>query len=220
MAKVGVILSGCGVFDGSEIHESVLTLLALDKAGASVHIFAPSGPQKHVVDHVRNKVAPGEERDILEESARIARGKIQEISRADLKSLDALIFPGGSGIVKNLSNFSDQGPQCTLMPKVERLIIDALEQKKVLGFMCLAPLLAAKAGVRAGRKPLVTLGNDPNMAKAVEAIGAIHKNCPADDVVIDTQNQIVTTPAYMLARSISEAETGITKLVRSVLSMI
>jgi len=220
MAKVGVILSGCGVFDGSEIHESVLTLLALDKAGASVHIFAPSGPQKHVVDYVRNKVAPGEERDILEESARIARGKIQEISRADLKSLDALIFPGGSGIVKNLSNFSDKGPQCTLMPKVERLIIDALEQKKVLGFMCLAPLLAAKAGVRAGHKPLVTLGNDPNMAKAVEAIGAIHKNCPADDVVIDTQNQIVTTPAYMLARSISEAETGITKLVRSVLSMI
>ncbi|MGC9512553.1 MAG: isoprenoid biosynthesis glyoxalase ElbB [Fidelibacterota bacterium] len=220
MATVGVILSGCGIFDGSEIHESVLTLLALDKAGASVHIFAPSGPQKHVVDHVRNKVVKGEERDILEESARIARGKIQNISRADLNSLDALIFPGGSGIVKNLSNFSDQGPQCTLVPKVERLIIDALEQKKVLGFMCLAPLLAAKAGVRAGRKPLVTLGNDPDMARAVEAMGAEHKNCPAVDVVIDTQNQIVTTPAYMLARSISEAETGITKLVRTVLSMI
>ncbi|BFN36182.1 isoprenoid biosynthesis glyoxalase ElbB [Fidelibacter multiformis] len=220
MATVGVILSGCGIFDGSEIHESVLTLLALDKAGASVHIFAPSGPQKHVVDHVRNKVVKGEERDILEESARIARGKIQDISRADLNSLDALIFPGGSGIVKNLSNFSDQGPQCTLVPKVERLIIDALEQKKVLGFMCLAPLLAAKAGVRAGRKPLVTLGNDPDMARAVEAMGAEHKNCPAVDVVIDTQNQIVTTPAYMLARSISEAETGITKLVRTVLSMI
>jgi enhancing lycopene biosynthesis protein 2 len=220
MATVGVILSGCGIFDGSEIHESVLTLLALDKAGASVHIFAPSGPQKHVVDHVRNKVVKGEERDILEESARIARGKIQDISRADLNSLDALIFPGGSGIVKNLSNFSDQGPQCTLVPKVERLIIDALEQKKVLGFMCLAPLLAAKAGVRAGCKPLVTLGNDPDMARAVEAMGAEHKNCPAVDVVIDTQNQIVTTPAYMLARSISEAETGITKLVRTVLSMI
>lgn len=220
MATVGVILSGCGIFDGSEIHESVLTLLALDKAGASARLFAPSGPQKHVVDHVRNKVVKGEERDILEESARIARGKIEDISRADLSRLDALIFPGGSGVVKNLSNFSDQGPECSLVPKVERLIIDALEQKKVLGFMCLAPLLAAKAGVKAGRKPLVTLGNDPDMAKAVEAMGAKHKNCPADDVVIDTQNQIVSTPAYMLARSISEAETGITKLVRSVLSMI
>ncbi len=220
MTTVGVILSGCGVFDGSEIHESVLTLLALDKAGASVQLFAPSGPQKHVVDHVRNKVVKGEERDILEESARIARGKIQDISRADLNRLDALIFPGGSGVVKNLSNFSDQGPECTLLPKVEHLIIDALEQKKVLGFMCLAPLLAAKAGVKAGRKPLVTLGNDPGMARAVEAMGAEHKNCSAVDIVIDTQNQIVTTPAYMLARSISEAETGITKLVRTVLSMI
>ncbi|MCD6234581.1 MAG: isoprenoid biosynthesis protein ElbB [Candidatus Neomarinimicrobiota bacterium] len=220
MATVGVILSGCGIFDGSEIHESVLTLLALDKAGASVQIFAPSGPQKHVVDHVRNKVVRGEERDILEESARIARGKIQDISRADLYMLDALIFPGGSGIVKNLSNFSEKGPQCTLLPKVERLIIDALEEKKVMGFMCLAPLLAAKAGVRAGHKPLVTLGNDPDMAKAVESMGAEHKNCTAGDIVIDTRNHIVTTPAYMLARSISEAETGISKLVRTVLSMI
>lgn len=220
MAKVGVILSGCGIFDGSEIHESVLTLLALDKAGALVHIFAPSAPQKHVVDHVRNKVVSGEERNILEESARIARGKIQDITHVDISALDAIIFPGGSGIVKNLSNFSEQGPQCTILPKVERLIIDALEQKKVLGFMCLAPLLAAKAGVRTGRKPLVTLGKDPDMAQAVAAMGAEHKNCSATEVVVDSQNKIVTTPAYMLAKSISEADTGISKLVRTVLSMV
>ncbi len=220
MANVGVILSGCGIFDGSEIHESVLTLLALDKAGANVSIYAPSEPQKHVVDHNRNKVVEGEQRNILEESARIARGKIQDITRAEIECLDAVIFPGGSGIVKNLSDFSEKGPDCRILPKVERLIIDALEQKKVLGFMCLAPLLAAKAGVRAGRKPVVTLGNDPDMAKAILAMGAEHKECPATDVVTDRENKIVTTPAYMMAKSISEAEKGISKLVQTVLSLV
>lgn len=220
MAIVGVVLSGCGIFDGSEIHESVLTLLALDREGATVKIFAPSGPQKHVVDHFEGKVVSGEKRNILEESARIARGKIQDISRAEIEYMDALIFPGGSGIVKNLSDFTEKGAACHIHPKVERLILDAMEHKKVLGFMCLAPLLAAKTGTRAGKKPIVTLGNDPEMAKAVKAMGAVHKACSAIDVVVDEENRFVTTPAYMLAKSITEAETGISELVRTVLSMI
>jgi len=220
MATVGVVLSGCGIFDGSEIHESVLTLLALDREGATVEIFAPSDIQKHVVDHLGGKVMSGEKRNILEESARIARGKIQDISRAEVEYLDALIFPGGSGIVKNLSDFAEKGANCHIHPKVERLILDAMEQKKVLGFMCLAPLLAAKAGVRSGKKPIVTLGDDPEMAEAVQAMGAVHKACSAIDVVIDEENRIVSTPAYMLAKSISEAETGISELVRTVVSMI
>ncbi|HDT12629.1 MAG TPA: isoprenoid biosynthesis glyoxalase ElbB [Candidatus Marinimicrobia bacterium] len=220
MATVGVILSGCGIFDGSEIHESVLTLLALDREGATVKIFAPSDPQKHVVDHFGGKVINGEKRNILEESARIARGKIQDISRAEIEYLDAIIFPGGSGVVKNLSDFAEKGSNCRIHPKVERLILDAMEQKKVMGFMCLAPLLAAKAGARVGKKPIVTLGNDQDMVKAVQAMGAVHKTCSAIDVVVDEENRFVTTPAYMLAKSISEAETGITALVRTVLSMI
>ena len=220
MATVAVVLSGCGLFDGSEIHESVLTLLALDREGAAVKIFAPSDPQKHVVDHLCGKVAGGEKRNILEESARIARGKIQDLSRAEIEYFDAVIFPGGSGIVKNLSDFAENGADCHIHPKVERLILDAMEQKKVLGFMCLAPLLAAKVGTRAGRKPIVTLGNDAEMANAVQAMGAIHKACSAIDVVVDEDNFIVTTPAYMLAKSISEAEIGISELVRTVLSMI
>ncbi|MDD5582052.1 MAG: isoprenoid biosynthesis glyoxalase ElbB [Candidatus Marinimicrobia bacterium] len=220
MAKIGVILSGCGVFDGSEIHESVLTLLALDQMGASVKIYAPSVPQKHVIDHFRHKVVKGEERNILEESARIARGAIQDITEANMAHLDAIIFPGGAGIAKNLSTFSEKGPQCTLLPAVEDLIADAFRQEKVLGFMCLAPLLAVKAAVNIGRVPLVTLGNDPEMAKAVTMMGGKHTLCPATEVVIDKKNKIVTTPAYMLAKSISEAEVGIGKLVQTVLSMI
>ncbi|MEC5319943.1 isoprenoid biosynthesis glyoxalase ElbB [Brenneria populi subsp. brevivirga] len=216
MKRVGIVLSGCGVYDGSEIHEAVLTLLALDRSGAQAVCFAPDKPQSDVVNHLTGDVT-SENRNVLVESARIARGKIQPLCGADARQLDALIVPGGFGSAKNLSDFAIQGAACQVDENLKILTQEIHKQNKPIGFICISPALLPKL---LGEPIRVTIGNDADTAEIVEEMGGIHVVCPVDDIVVDTERKIVTTPAYMLANSIGEAAQGIDKLVARVLDLI
>jgi len=216
--RVGVVLSGCGVYDGAEIYESVITLLALDRADATVICMAPRVDQMHVINHATGEVVEGEVRNVFVEAARLARGQIRDIAEVKHGDLDALIFPGGFGAAKNLCDFAVKGGDCSVHPEVERLIREVHDAKKPLGFICIAPALAARVlGKSVGVS--VTIGNDADTAKAIESCGAKHVECPVQEIAVDVANKVVTTPAYMLAGRISEAAAGIEALVERVLSL-
>ncbi len=218
MAKVGVILSGCGVYDGSEIHETVISLLALDRAGAEVVIMAPDMEQA-VVNHLTGEPVEGATRNVLEESARIARGEISDIAKVKAADLDALFIPGGFGAAKNLCDFAFKGPDCEVHPEVARLIKETVAAKKPLAAVCIAPALVAKV-LGTDLDPQLTIGTDEETAGAVTSMGATHISCPVKEFVIDKENKIITSPAYMLAGSISEAAEGIEKTVKSLMEML
>ncbi|WP_140920122.1 isoprenoid biosynthesis glyoxalase ElbB [Limnobaculum xujianqingii] len=213
MKRVAVVLSGCGFLDGAEINESVLTLLALDRADAEVTCFAPDQPQSDVINHFTGQPAT-ESRNVLTESARIARGKIQPLSQADAALFDALIVPGGFGAAKNLSNFASRGAECEINQDLTRLVKAMHNAGKPMGFICIAPVLLPKM---LGVPVRLTIGNDIDTAEVVDAMGGEHITCPVDDIVVDEEQKVVTTPAYMLAQRISEAAQGIEKLVARVL---
>jgi len=216
MAKVGVLLSGCGVFDGAEIHEAVLTLLALDRAGAEIVCMAPNVDQAHVINHLTQEVT-AETRNVLVESARIARGEIKDLKDVQAGDLDALIMPGGFGAAKNLSDFAFKGPQATVHPEVKRLLTDLAAAGKPIGAICIAPATLTKA--LADRKPEVTIGTDAGTASAIEAMGGRHKSCTVDMIHLDAGNKLVSTPAYMLGPGIKEVAQGIEKLVARVVEL-
>lgn len=221
MAKVGVVLSGCGVYDGAEIHESVATLLALDRADADIVFMAPDVNQMHVIDHVKGEPIEGETRNVRVESGRIARGEVASIADIKESDLDALIFPGGFGAAKNLCDFAVKGADCTVQPDVEKLVLDMYKAEKPVGFLCISPAMAAKIYGDAGIKGVkLTIGNDPETAGAISAMGAEHVECEARDCVVDGDHKVVSTPAYMLAQRISEAAEGIEKAVKNVLGLI
>ncbi|EUB73175.1 ThiJ/PfpI domain-containing protein [Pseudomonas sp. GM41(2012)] len=213
--KIAVILSGCGVYDGAEIHESVITLLRLDQRGAQVQCFAPNITQLHVINHLTGEEMP-ESRNVLVESARIARGNIKDIREADVEDFDALIVPGGFGAAKNLSNFAVEGAGCTVQPEVLALAEAFAEAGKPVGLICISPALAAKIY---GPGVTCTIGNDADTAAAMNKMGATHADCAVTDIVEDKARKLVSTPAYMLAQSISEAASGINKLVDRVLEL-
>ncbi len=215
--RIGVILSGCGVYDGSEIHEAVITLLALDEAGAQFICLAPSANQMHVINHISAQVALSESRNVLEEAARIARGTIQDISHITANSVDALIFPGGFGAAKNLCTFATQGVNCSVNQHVNRLVKEMHQVKKPMGFICIAPVIAAK--ILGEFKPKLTIGNDASTAEAIEKMGGKHIKCRVDEIAIDEANRLVSTPAYMLGPSIRNIAVGIRKCVNQVLAM-
>ena len=219
MKKIGVILSGCGVYDGSEIHEAVITLLAIDRAGAEAVCMAPDVAQLHVVNHLSGEVEAGASRNVLVEAARIARGKIRDLGTVTAAELDAVILPGGFGAAKNLSTFALAGADCALDPQVERLLKEMFAAKKPIGAICISPVVLARALGKVA--PItVTIGNDAGTAAAIEATGAQHQDCLVREFVIDREHKIVSTPAYMLAGRISEAADGIEKTVRAVISLL
>jgi len=213
--KVAVILSGCGVYDGAEIHESVLTLLRLDQRGAQVQCFAPDIAQLHVINHLTGKEMP-ESRNVLVESARIARGQVKDLREANAEDFDALIVPGGFGSAKNLSNFAIEGAGCSIQPEVLALTEAFAEAGKPVGLICISPALAAKIY---GPGVTCTIGNDADTAAAVTRMGATHVDCAVSEIIEDKARKLVSTPAYMLAQSISEAASGINKLVDRVLEL-
>ena len=215
--KVGVLLAGCGVFDGSEIHEAVLTLLFLDKAGVQALCMAPNMDQFHVIDHLTQQES-AEKRNVLVESARIARGNIQDVATVKVSDLDALILPGGFGAVKNLSDFALKGPDAVVQPDVLRLIHGMAAAKKPIGAICIAPATLTKA--IADKQPEVTIGNDPGTAAGIERMGGKHYTCTAAQVHVDAANRIVSTPAYMLGPGIKDIAIGIEKLVQEIVGMI
>ena len=215
--KIGVLLAGCGVYDGSEIHEAVITLLALDRAGAEVVMCAPDVAQMHVVNHLTGEPEAGAVRNVLVESARIARGKVRDVARVQADELDGLILPGGFGAAKNLCDFAVKGKDCTVHPEVARLVRDVHAQGKPVAAVCMAPALLAR--VLGTEAPQLTIGSDAGTTAALEAMGARHVSCPVTEHVVDRQRKLITTPAYMLAQRISEAATGIEKTVAELMAM-
>jgi enhancing lycopene biosynthesis protein 2 len=195
--RVGVILSGCGFLDGAEIQEAVLALYFLDRAGAEIQCFAPDRDQMHVVDHLTGHVT-SESRNILVESARIARGEIRDLSQARMSELDALVMPGGFGAAKNLSEFATKGPDADVDPDVVRLVGEAVEAAKPIVAICISPAVLAVALAKNGYSAKLTIGSDPGTAAAIEKLGSTHEACPVDQCVADEEHKILTTPAYML----------------------
>ncbi|AJE04632.1 isoprenoid biosynthesis glyoxalase ElbB [Geobacter pickeringii] len=216
MKKIGVVLSGCGVFDGSEIHEAVLTLLAIDRSGAETLCMAPDMEFREV-NHLTSQET-GAMRNVLVESARIARGKIRDLKTVTAADLDAIIFPGGFGAAKNLCTFAEKGAAATIHPEAARLIREMAAAKKPIGAICIAPALIA-ATLGRDFRPKVTIGTDAGTAAAIAETGSEHVSCPVTEFVVDRENRIVTTPAYMLASRISEAAAGIEKAVKAVIEM-
>jgi len=210
-----MVLSGCGVQDGSEIHEAVLTLLAIDRHGGTAHCFAPDMAQHDVVDHLRGRPT-AETRNVLVESARIARGRIEALAAFDAARFDALVFPGGFGAAKNLCSFAVDGPDCTVQPDVARAITAMAALGKPVGALCIAPAILAK--VLAGAE--LTIGDDADTAAALERMGARHRTAGRGQVVVDPIRRVVTTPCYMLDSSIGQIADGADAAVRALLEMI
>ena len=217
--KIGVLLSGCGVYDGAECHESVLTLLALDRAGASVTCIAPDKDQMHVIDHQAGSPAEGQTRNVRVEAARIARGPVTDVKDVDVDALDALILPGGFGAAKNLCTFATEGEDCSIDEGVDVLLDKFKAAGKPIGAMCIAPAVLAKhfqnrlVGVK------LTIGTCEETAAKIEKLGASHVAAKVDEIVVDEAQKVVTTPAYMLASGPAEAASGIDKLVAKILEL-
>jgi enhancing lycopene biosynthesis protein 2 len=216
--KIGVLLSGCGVMDGSEIHEATLTLYFLDKRGAEYICMAPNKDQLDVMDHIAGKPLP-EKRNVMLEAARIARGKILDVKNVNADALDAIIIPGGFGAAKNLCTFAKDGADCAVDEDVAKLLKELNKKQKPIGALCIAPALIARL-FGPGLSAEVTIGTDPGTAFALQKMGAKHTKAQVDEIVVDSKNRIVTTPCYMLAQSIKEVGAGIEKLVAKIMEMI
>lgn len=215
MKKFAIILAGCGVYDGSEIHEAVMAMYAVVKNGAEYQLFAPDISQHHVVNHLTGAEMP-ETRNVLVESARIARGKIKPLNQLDLRDFDALIFPGGFGVAKNLCSYAFKGADCDLRPIVAKLLRDALGKCKSIGAMCISPVLLAKIL----GDVTVTVGPDGEDAKNIKAMGAKHVPSKHGDVVVDEKHRIYTTPCYQLEATLVQIAEDTDKLVKAMLTKI
>ncbi|WWP00772.1 MAG: isoprenoid biosynthesis glyoxalase ElbB [Candidatus Dasytiphilus stammeri] len=214
--KVAVILSGCGVYDGAEINEVVLTLLSLEEHQLSYQCFAPDMMQTHVINHV-NIIETTEKRNVLVESARIVRGKIQSFDKCDVDEFASLIVPGGYGVIKNLCKFALNGEKIEINPSLLMILKEFKNQYKPTGYICIAPLMLPLVyghGIR------LTIGNDKKIINLVEKLGGIHELAQVFEVIIDWKHKVVTTPAYMLASSIIEAKQGIDKMIDTIKQMI
>lgn len=217
--SIGVVLSGCGVFDGAEIREAVLTLLAIDQHGGQAVCLAPDIPQRQVIDHLKGEPVEGEQRNVLMESARIARGEIRDLAKVEIDSLDAAIFPGGFGAARNLCSFAVDGADASIDHATEVFIHHMFAAGKPLGFACIAPTIAARA--LGGHHPELTIGNDPEVAAGLEKLGARHFNHPVTEAHVDAARKIVSTPAYMYGDApIADVAIGIDKMVQEILSML
>lgn len=217
--KILIILAGCGAKDGSEIRESVLVMLAVDKAGALYQCAAPNKNQHHALNFLTDEELP-QPRNILTESARIARGRIEDLATVSMKDYDALILPGGFGAAKNLCSFAFDGVKATIDPEVNRIINEAYDQHKPIGAICIAPVLVALSLHTKNPNIVLTLGTDPSANANLEAIGVKSKACLTTEFVLDEKNLIASSPAYMHGSSrISELEQGITGCVNAVIDM-
>ncbi len=214
MKKFAIILSGCGVFDGTEIHEATMSMLAVDQAGAQYELFAPDIDQAHVINHL-TKEPSDEVRNVLVESARIGRGKIRNLKEFNAAEFDALLFPGGFGAAKNLSDYAFEGAAMKVNTDVEKAIQSMHAAGKPIGALCIAPVVLAK--VIAGCN--VTIGNDKDTSSHIEQMNSRHSTADVAGIVIDEKNKLVTTPCYMLGTRISEIYEGAGKVVAALLSM-
>ncbi|KAG8230644.1 hypothetical protein J437_LFUL010661 [Ladona fulva] len=223
--KVAVVLSGSGVYDGTEIHEACATLSHLTREGAEPICYAPDVKQMHVVDHVKGVQSEGENRNVMVESARIARGNIKPLSELKAANVDAVVFPGGFGAAKNLSDFAVNGDSCKLNSEVNHVLKDFHSAKKPIALCCIAPILAAKAipGVT------ITLGKTDDgsgkwpHAGAIEAatkMGAKVEMKHVNEASVDKKNLIVTSPAFMYDGKFHEVYDGIGVMIKTLMGLI
>jgi len=218
--KVGVLLSGCGVYDGSEIHETVISLLAIEREGGKAVFMAPDIDQLHVINHLTGEVAAGESRNVLVEAARIARGEIQDLAKVKAADLDALLLPGGFGAAKNLCDFAVKGPDCEVNPEVTRILKEMFTAKKPVAAICIAPAILSKV-LGSDKVPHeLTIGSDEETAAALGKMGSTHIKCAVREFIVDDSIKLVSSPAYMLAGSISEVAEGIEKTVKALFGLI
>ncbi len=213
--KFAVVLSGSGVFDGAEIHEATLTLYAIIKNGGSYEIFAPDIPQFHVINHLTGEEMD-ESRNVLVESARIARGNIHELSEFKPSDFDGIIFPGGFGAAKNLSSFAFDGPECTINTDVEVAIKKMVEARKPVGALCISPVIMAKILDNAD----LTIGQDEDTAAAIRSMGANHKTTSHGEVIVDQNYKLVTTPCYMLDANIVQIADGANAVIKTMIGLM
>ena len=214
MKKIAVVLSGCGVYDGAEIHESTLTMLAIAQQGAGYQCFAPDMEQAHVVNHLTGKEM-NEKRNVLVEAARIARGDIKPLSEYKPAEYDAIVFPGGFGAAKNLCTFAFDGPDCSVNPYVEAAIRSTVKAEKPVGALCISPAVVAKVLGDVN----VTIGQDKGTAEAIEKLGATHTTTTHGEIVVDEKYKLVTTPCYMLDATISQIADGANNIVAKILEL-
>lgn len=214
MAKFAVVLSGCGVFDGSEIHESTLTLLSLERYGVEYDIYAPDVDQHHVLNHITGQEME-QKRNVLVEAARIARGDISDLNKLDVNEYDGLVFPGGFGVAKNLCSYAFDGIQMKVLPKVEDVVKEAYQKKIPIGGICISPVMLAKIL----GKGMMTVGNSVETGNQIESLGAEFSPQDSVDICVDEENKIVTAAAYMNDVSILEVSVGIEKLVKAMVSL-
>jgi enhancing lycopene biosynthesis protein 2 len=215
MKKFAVVLSGSGVFDGAEIHEATLTLYAIMKNGASYEIFAPDIPQHHVINHITGEEM-AESRNVLIESARIARGAIKDMKEYNAEDFDALIFPGGFGVAKNLSTVAFHGADATVNEEITTAVQNTFEHGKPIGALCVAPAMMAKIFDEA----TVTIGQDPGTIEAIEKMGGTHVNTSHGDVVYDDNLNLFSTPCYMLDANILDIGEGADNIVSAMLKVM
>ena len=214
--RVAVVLAGCGYLDGAEISEAVISLLALNRAGARVSVFAPDQAQLHVVDHHSGQVVEGASRNVLQEAARIVRGQIQPLDQLDAAAFDALFLPGGFGVAKNLSDFALRGPEGRVLPALAALLRAFRAQAKPIGAVCISPAIV----VMALREGEVTIGEDPGTGAAIEAMGGSHRACPVDAIQVDAARRIVTAPAFMAEAQLAQVADGIEQAVAATLALV
>ena len=215
MKKFAVVLSGCGVYDGAEIHEATLSMLAIAKQGCSYEIFAPDTKQHHVINHITGEEME-ESRNVLVESARIARGSINDLKQFNPEKFDGLLFPGGFGAAKNLSTWAFEGADATVLPEVEDAIRGMVDLKKPVGALCISPVILAKV---LGKVNL-TIGDDEGTIDALESLDATHVYTTHGEVVIDTDHNLVTTPCYMLDATIVQIAEGADNMVDAMIKMM
>jgi enhancing lycopene biosynthesis protein 2 len=215
MKKFAVVLSGCGVFDGAEIHEATLSLLAIAKKECTYEIFAPDIKQYHVVNHITGDEME-ETRNVLVESARIARGNIRDLKEFNPSSFDGLLFPGGFGAAKNLSTWAFEGADAAILPEVEVAIRGMVDLKKPVGALCISPVILARV---LGEVHL-TIGDDESTIDALESLGAKHVYATHGEVVIDPDYNLVTTPCYMLDANIVQIALGADNVVDAMIRMM
>lgn len=215
MKKFAVVLSGCGVFDGAEIHEATLSMYAIKKQGAEYEIFAPDIEQHHVINHITGDEM-NEKRNVMVEAARIARGNIKPLSEFNAADFDAILFPGGFGVAKNLCTFAFEGADCKVDADTEKAIKEMYKAGKPIGALCISPVVVAKI---LGNVEL-TIGQDKDTADAVEKMGAHHKQTNHGEVIIDAKNNVYTTPCYMLDANIVQIGEGAENIVRAILKTL
>lgn len=212
--NIAIVLAGCGVYDGAEIHEATLIMLSIARRGAAYQVFAPDIDQAHVINHYTGKMMP-ESRNVLVESARIARGNIKSLDELDICHFDALVFPGGFGVAKNLCTFAFDGADCSVDTEVENVVLAAVEKGKPIGAVCIAPAMIAKIL----DEVKVTIGKDEGTIQAIEEMGGQHFVTTHGQIIIDEKYKLVTSPCYMLDATIDQIADGAENLIDAVLNL-